>query len=261
MISIKQLYTTFHSYFFLTMIVISSSLVNAGGLDPLELEEIEKVKQIQLSYLQENAPQAASGLTIDNVPQVASASTIDNALQAASDSTIDNASQAVPDSAIDLEVLLVERHPVEKGAENNAVRLADIYTYEYGRNILHQAIVNLETNAVVSLVQNTKIQLPLTENEINKAIKILSEDGEQFKLILQEYKRITGEEYSDPSQIEIKAFAFWGDSLPGVSNTESLKCGVNRCAQLLIFTPEHVAFEVSPVVNLSEKKVTQNINF
>lgn len=211
--------------FIIMLLVFTFGLAKAGVLDPLEADEIEKVKEIQLAYIRENLP------------------------------------QVLTDSAIEIEVLLIERHPVKKGEENNAARLADIYTYEYGANVLHQAVVSLETNSVLSLTQNTEVQLPLTENEIQKAVDILKADEEQFKFILQEYKRITGQEYSNADQIEIKAFAFWGGSLPGLSNTESLKCGVYRCAQLLIYTPEQVAFEVSPVVNISTKKVTQNINF
>ncbi len=220
----KHILVTRCSYI-IVMFFITFGFAKAGALDPLEANEIEKVKQIQLIYIRENLP------------------------------------QVLTDTSIEIEVLLVERHPVKKGQENNVARLADIYTYDYGSNVLHQAIVNLETNTVLSLTQDTEIQLPLTENEIQKAVDILKADEELFKFILQEYKRITGQEYTNADQIEIKAFAFWGDSLPGVSNTESLKCGVYRCAQLLIYTPEQVAFEVSPVVNLSTKKVTQNINF
>ncbi len=220
----KIVFITRCSYIIM-LLFLTFGFTKAGALDPLEANEIEKVKQIQIEYIRENLP------------------------------------QVLTNSAVEIEVLLVERHPVKKGAENNSVRLADIYTYDYGTNVLHQAIVSLETNSVLSLTQNTEVQLPLTETEIQKAIDILKADEEQFKSILQEYKRITGQEYTNTDQIEIKAFAFWGNSLPGVSNSESLKCGVYRCAQLLIYTPDQVAFEASPVVNLSTKKVTQNINF
>ncbi|MCK5831507.1 MAG: hypothetical protein KAH20_14525 [Methylococcales bacterium] len=208
-----------------SLLVFSYANVNAGVLDPLELHEIEKVKQIQLSYIKKNLP------------------------------------EVLTNSSIEIEVLLIEKHSVAKGEENTAPRWADIYTYDYGSNILHKAIVSLETNKLLSLVQNTKVQLPLTQNETQKAIKILMGDEEQFQLILSEYQLITGKPYTNSDQINIKAFAFWGNSLPGVSNTESLKCGVHRCAQILIHTPEMVAFEVSPIVDLSTKKITQNIKF
>ncbi|MCK5829040.1 MAG: hypothetical protein KAH20_01930 [Methylococcales bacterium] len=213
------------------------SVVHAGALDPLELNEIDKAKQIQISYIRTNIPQMVVAETITG---------------------------DAPDAgriSDDLEVLLVERHPIKKGEGNNTTRLADVYTYEYGSNTLHAAVINLDTNVVVSIKQNVGVQFPLTENEINKAINILTEDENVFPLVLQEYKKITGRDYTGLDQIEIKAFSFYGDSLPGVSNPESLKCGVHRCAQVVIFTPETVAFQVSPVIDLSTKKVIQNINF
>lgn len=209
----------------LGLLLFTFNHVHAGALDPLEPAEVEKARQIQQAYIKQNLP------------------------------------DVLTNQAIEIEVLLVERHPVAKGMELTAPRLADIYTYDYGQNILHKAVVSLESNKLLSLDQDKEIQLPLTENEIQKAVKILMGSEDEFKLILKEYQQITGKPYTSQDQIEIKAFAFWGDSLPGVSNSASLKCGLHRCAQILIYTPELVAFEVSPVVNLSTKKITQNINF
>lgn len=220
---IRYIFSHLGSYAYLLFFAFNN--VYAVALDPLELSEVEKVKEIQLVYIRGNLP------------------------------------EILINQEIEIEVLLVERHPVAKGQENTAPRLADIYTYDYGNNILHKAIVSLETNKLLSIVQNKEIQLPLTENEVQKAINILMGSEEEFQLILREYESITGEPYTNADQIEIKAFAFWGDSLPGVSNVESLKCGLHRCAQLLIYTPDMVAFEVSPVVNLSTKKIIQNISF
>jgi hypothetical protein len=210
-----------------------SNFAHAGALDPLSSEEIEKAKQIQLSYVRDHHP---SFLATTN-PET------DTSL------------------AENIEILLIERHAVKKGEERSAPRLVDLYSYDYKVNTLNQVLINLNTNSVVSLKQDTEVQLPLTQNEIDKAVAILLANQEQYKLILNEFKQITGEEYTSTDQIEIKAFAFWGNTLLGVSNGESLKCGKHRCAQILIYTPDLVAFEVSPIVDLSIKKVVQNINF
>lgn len=221
----------------LCAMLFSSSYAQAGALDPLEEHEIEKAKQIQLSYVQNNNPELI--------------------LDASSSASRGTQTPFIPE----IEILLVERHAVKKGKERSAQRLADVYSYDYRVNVLNQVVVNLDRNSVVSVIRNSQIQLPLTDNEIQKATDILLADQVNYQLILKEFKQITGEEYTNPSQIEIKAFAFWGNSLPGVATTEALKCGNHRCAQLLLYTPDRVAFEVSPVVDLSLKKVVQNITF
>ncbi len=217
----------------LCTLLFTLSYVHAGALDPLNTNEIEKAKQIQLSYVRANHPDLLS----ETAPET--------------DTSLSES----------IEILLIERHTVKKGEERRAQRLADVYSYDYRVNAFNQVLINLDTGLVVSAEQDTEVQLPLTENEIQKAVDILLANQEQYQLILREFEQITGERYTSVEQIEIKAFAFWGNSLPGVSNGESLKCGKHRCAQLLIYTPDRVAFEASPVVDLSIKKVVQNINF
>lgn len=220
----------------LSVLLFTFNYAQAGGaLDPLDKNEIEKAKKIQLSYVRENQPDL-----ISDTPSLSA-----------------NRSPFVSK----IEVLLVERHTVKKGEERHAQRLADVYSYDYEDNVLNQMIVNLDTESVVSVTRNSKVQLPLTENEVQKATEILMADQEQYKLILKEFKQITGEEYTNPAQIEIKAFAFWGKTLPGISNADALKCGSHRCAQMLLYTPERVAFEASPVIDLTTKKIVQNIDF
>ena len=217
----------------LCTILFTFGHAQAGSLDPLDNNEIEKAKQIQLKYVRENHPSFLAATNPETDTSLAET----------------------------IEILLIERHAVKKGEERSAQRLVDVYSYDYMVNALNQVLINLDTNLVVSLKQDTQVQLPLTANEIQKAVDILLANQEQYQLILKEFEQITGERYTSVDQIEIKAFAFWGNSLPGVSNSEALKCGSHRCAQLLIYTPDRVAFEVSPVVNLSTKKVVQNINF
>ncbi len=211
---------------FLALITISNP--QAGSLDPLTNQEIEKASELMLAGTQSDS-QAAQSEQSESTSQI--------------------------------ETLLIERHAVAKGAENQAARLVDVFTYNYDTNILNQTIINLSTNSVVSTTHNKEVQLPLTENEITRATEVVFGDQDEVDLINQAYQRVTGETLTQPDQLEIKAFTFLGNSLPGVSNEESMNCGNHRCAQLLLYTPEKVAFEISPVIDLSTKKVIQNINF
>lgn len=210
------------SFFFL---LLNSSFLQAGAYDPLSTAEIEKVREIKNVFVQSTYPDLISS------------------------------------GRVILETLLIERHAIKKGQEDTSERLADMYVYDYVTNTLNQLVINLDQNKVESITHDKEIQLPLTENEIQMAFNILTQDTVNFQLILEEFEQITGKPYSNPDQIQIKAFAFWGSSLPGVSNQQSLNCGIHRCAQVLIYTPDQVAFEVSPVIDLSIKKVIQNIKF
>jgi len=217
----------------LCTIVFAFGHAHAGSLDPLDNNEIEKAKQIQLSYIKANHPDLLAETNSDTDTSLAES----------------------------IEILLIERHSFKKGEETGTQRLADLFSYNYNNNTLNQLLINLDTGSVVLAKQDVKVQLPLTKNETQKAIDILLADQEQYQLILKEFEKITGERYTNVNQIEIKAFSFLGDSLLGVSNEGALKCGKHRCAQLLLFTPDRVAFEASPVVDLSIKKIVQNIDF
>jgi hypothetical protein len=67
---------------------------------------------------------------------------------------------------------------------------------------------------------------------------------------------------SNPAQqLQVKAFVFHASSLPEQLNAASQQCGLQRCAQVLLYTADSVVFEVSPIVNLSAGVITQNIGF
>ncbi|MFZ1389142.1 MAG: hypothetical protein WBP46_04985 [Thiolinea sp.] len=166
---------------------------------------------------------------------------------------------AAPAVAHDVELLLVERRPVDK--DQPGKRLADVYSYDYGSDETIHSIVDLNTQERVQTERVQKLQLPLTENELARSSKLIFNDPEQLTQIQTEYKRITGQTLLKPEQLQVKAFVFTTDSLPEGLNAASQNCGVQRCAQVLLYTHDSVVFEISPIVNLSAGLVTQNIGF
>ncbi|MDQ5768471.1 hypothetical protein [Thiothrix subterranea] len=157
------------------------------------------------------------------------------------------------------ELLLVERHPNAKG---QTTRLADVYTYDYSTNETLIDVVDLDTNQVISRRRERNLQLPLTANELQRASALIFADDEQRSLLDAEFKRITGQTLSNPAQqLQVKAFVFHASSLPEQLNAASQQCGLQRCAQVLLYTADSVVFEVSPIVNLSAGVITQNIGF
>lgn len=166
---------------------------------------------------------------------------------------------ATQSNASSLEVLLVERH-AEKGAPQGQ-RRADIFTYDYATNELIESVVDLNTSEVLRSIRVQGTQLPLTENELKRAKKIVFDDEDERQILEHEYYRITSHQLTDTSELFIKAFTFTSDSLPNRVNEASKQCGIHRCAQLMLYTGENIVFEVSPIVNLSEGVVTQRIGF
>ncbi|TXH70182.1 MAG: hypothetical protein E6Q83_06555 [Thiothrix sp.] len=161
--------------------------------------------------------------------------------------------------AHELELLLVERRPVDK--EQPGKRLADVYSYDYRSDETIHSIVDLSTQERLQTERVQNLQLPLTENELARASQLIFNDAEQLRQLQTEYRRITGQTLLNPEQLELKAFVFTTDTLPEGLNPASQHCGLQRCAQVLLYTHDSVVFEISPIVNLSAGLVTQNISF
>jgi len=157
------------------------------------------------------------------------------------------------------EVLLVERHQQKNAPKDQ--RYADIFTYDYATNELIESVVDLKTSAVISSKRTQGVQLPLTENELERAKQIVFEDDDERQILENEYHRITSRPLTDTSELNIKAFTFTADSLPNRVNEASKLCGIHRCAQLMLYTGENIVFEITPIVNLSKGVVTQRIGF
>lgn len=196
--------------------------LSAKELDPLDTEEISKALTI-------STPQQRQHHTKDNRNQT-------------------------------LELLLVERAPVDKNNPTGS-RLADIYHYDYTSDETVHSVINLDTQNIISNQRHQYLQLPLTAKEIARATDIIFSDSEQMQLLGTEYLRITGEYLTDPTQLNVKAFSFTAESMPEQLNPASQQCGLNRCAQVLLYTHDSVVFEISPIVNLSAGLVTQNIGY
>lgn len=160
---------------------------------------------------------------------------------------------------LEQEILLIEKHE-DKNAPAGQ-RYADVYIYDYGNNELVQSLVDLNTSKVLNTERKTGVQLPLTAKELARAKQIVFDDEDERKILEDEFFRITSQQMTGTSDLNIKAFTFTADSLPNRVNEASKHCGVHRCAQLMLYTGENVVFEISPIVNLSAGVVTQRIGF
>ncbi len=157
------------------------------------------------------------------------------------------------------ELLLVERFEKDKSNQlQNSGRMADVYSYNYRTDTLNYSVINLTTGQVVSTEDNQGVQLPLTGSEVTRSISIASENQAVYRLIENEYLKITGKPLKSLDQLEVKAFIFLAKSMPGQVNEKTKSCGIHRCARLVIHTSNRIALDTAPIIDLSDGLVSQH---
>lgn len=164
-------------------------------------------------------------------------------------STQDLAAPAEP------QLLLMERRHI-KGTTQ---RTADAWFYSYPNNETIHKIVDLETGTVLSSQIVIGTQLPLVEAEISRAFSVLLASRDDRRALEVAYRAVSGEEFVERSQVSYKAFVFHPDTVVDGLSRAARRCGTNRCAQMLIYTHDNIALDMSPVVDLSTGKVLQNL--
>lgn len=157
------------------------------------------------------------------------------------------------------ELLLIERDRSED--KKSGVRRANAFVYDYQTDETIIYRIDPVTNKILSTTRRKNIQLPLTEGEIERTVNLIFSDKETLALIANEYQRITHRTLNSPKDLQAKAFVFTADTLPEQLNSASQQCGLHRCAQILLYTHDAVVFEISPIVNLSAKLITQIVGF
>lgn len=152
--------------------------------------------------------------------------------------------------------LLVERRPREKNA-NSFQRLANVYYYDYSKDELIHAIVDVNSGNLIRQDRLKNSQLPLITVEVEYALNIIMATPLYRNALYREYKRVTGNQLNHISELNYKAFVFLADTLKNHLNNASKNCGLRRCAQLLIYTKDNTSLDFSPIVDLSRGVVTQ----
>lgn len=157
-----------------------------------------------------------------------------------------------------MELLLVERAHGQKGA---TTRRAAVLVYDYSSDELHRFVVDLESQHVEEHQVDQGVQPPLNENEIEAALNLAFQDGPLRRRLREEYLRVTGEVLLNSDQLAVKAFVFHADSRPEGLGEDAARCGMERCAQLVISTQDDLLLETSPILSLSRAQVAQRTTF
>ncbi len=162
------------------------------------------------------------------------------------------------------EILLVERHQEAKPITRSGrwPRRADVYVYDYEADKLVQATLNLETRQVDRLETAQHVQLPLTGPETGQAVHLALADPQVAAGLQSEFQSLTGQSLTNPEQqLQIHALIFRADARPGPGLDRAARCGLHRCAQLLLSTQTDLLINISPIVDLSQGKVVSANHF
>lgn len=162
-------------------------------------------------------------------------------------------------SSSEQEVLLVERHEASKAeyASGSWPRQADVYLYDYATDTLIHRVVAVESGALISEDRLQGVQLPLTANEEQRALTLISEDAALWAELADRYQAVMGEPLHSLDQLQVKVSVLYADGLPDQLNRAAQACGLHRCAQVLIFTTDKTLLEIMPIVDLSQGQVVQ----
>ncbi len=159
---------------------------------------------------------------------------------------------AVPTEPV---LLLLERRRDKSSTE----RLADAWYYSYPRNETIHKVVDLTRGVVRSAEVVIDLQLPLVDAEISRAFDVVLTSEAHSKALRAAYFQVTGTRLVDRSQVSYKAFVFHPDTVQDGLEPTARRCGLHRCAQMLLYTHDNIALDMSPVVDLSTNRVLQNL--
>ncbi len=159
-------------------------------------------------------------------------------------------------------LLLVERHQEAKADEDAGLRRADVYVYSYDDDVLSYSLVDLADGSVVDTSTSTGTQLPLVQEEIDRATQIAMDDPRFVSRLEAEFQRATGRAMADPTEdLIVQPITFLAESMPNRATGAIANCGEHRCAQLMLQSSDNFLINLLPIVDLSDGRVISREGF
>ena len=154
-----------------------------------------------------------------------------------------------------IQLLIVELKEQKKAVSGQ--RLAEIFTYNYSRQMAQRHIVDLHQSVLISVQDINSAHLPLSDAEIDYANLLLWDNPEFQQRVSQELLDLQ----LDPSSILISQtdarVSVW---VPGSEERSATSgCRLQRCALFSLYTDNEDSLTIEPVVNLVTGKVYVSI--
>ena len=158
-------------------------------------------------------------------------------------------------------VLLVERHEEAKNAPEGT-RRADVYVYSYDDDVLTLTVVDLVTGEAESSTVVPNTQLPLVQEEQDRAVQLLTDDPDANQALATAYRQATGRDLADAAtDVIVDPIVFRADANPQVATGAARQCGRHRCAQLMLRSSDGLLIDLLPIVDLSAEQVVSESGF
>jgi hypothetical protein len=157
-------------------------------------------------------------------------------------------------------VLMVERHQETKADEDAGLRRADVYVYSYDDDLLTRTLVDLADGSVVETEDLPGTQLPLIDEETDRATELVMGDGRFVSRLEEEFQRATGRPLGDVQEdVIVQPIVFLADAMP--ARPAVAQCGQHRCAQLMLRSSDDFLINLLPIVDLSTEQVLSREGF
>ena len=205
-----------------------------------------------------SAPLIGQGVGVDPLVSAEIDAALDEALRPMVGAGFRGSTEQMIERLDGMELLLVERARLAKGETG---RKATVQLYDYRSDELHYLVVDLTKGGIEKHLIEQGVQPPLNDNEVAESLRVAYNDGPLRRRFREEYQRVTGEVLENSSQLKVKAFSFYSNSRPEGLSQEAQRCGIERCAQLVVSTHDDRVLETTPIISLSRHAVAQRLIF
>lgn len=204
-----------------------SSELHASWQVPLNAEEVGNVTSAAMSQYVSDDSSSPAG--IQNQRELRSIS-----------------SNSIPQHPLGVQVLLVELK--EQKASDQAVRLAEVFVFDYQRGVTELNLVDVERNELIDKRYISSVHLPLSEAEITYSKALIWNNAEFKSRVQREIETLqTDSGNVDFTDLQTRVSVLVPN---GRMADQSELCGANRCALISLFSADNYSFSIEPVINL-----------
>ena len=142
--------------------------------------------------------------------------------------------------SLGIQTISIEEDVIKNNDSHQQVR---VYQYSYPNFSARLLVVSLANNRVVKQSLIESVHLPLTQDEHEFALTVLSADSDAITLLKADQQRRGHTPFNNINELSVKASIY-------KPLDKHHSCTHNRCALLSLFDTTNTVFAAEPIVNL-----------
>jgi len=147
--------------------------------------------------------------------------------------------------SLGIQTISIEEDVIKNNDSHQQVR---VYQYSYPNFSARLLLVSLANNKVVKQSLIESVHLPLTQDEHEFALTVLSADTDAITLLKADQQRRGHTPFTNINELSVKASIY-------KPLNKHHSCTHNRCALLSLFDTTNTVFAAEPIVNLQHGAV------